>query len=53
MIVGIKMDLLDSRMMEEISSSFCVFKPKGYNSVNVPRGERDGSSRNDFSYWAS
>ena len=28
---------------------YCVFKPKGYNIVNAPRGERDRSSPNGFS----
>ena len=32
-------------------SCLCVFKSKGYNSVNTPRGERDRSSRNGFSCW--
>ena len=31
----------------------CVFKPKGYNTVNKPLGERDGSTRNGVSCWAS
>ena len=34
-------------------NSLCVFKPKGYNIVNVPHGERDGLSPNGFSCWAS
>ena len=36
-----------------IRKKLCVFKPKGYNIVNAPRGKRDGLSRNGFNCWVS